>query len=111
MLRGLAVFKEERKAVLVMFQSLRRCTTTSNSRSSVMSFGDGSHGALGLPTSLTGVGTDAYEPTVIPGLPSDITSVSAGHYHSLAVTSLGEVWAWGRDHECQLGRGGPSPRY
>ncbi|XP_030520837.2 ultraviolet-B receptor UVR8 [Rhodamnia argentea] len=73
----------------------------------VMSFGDGSHGALGLPSSLTGVGIggdDAYEPTKVPNLPSDVISVCAGHYHSLAVTSQGHLWAWGRNHEFQLGR-------
>ncbi|CAN1127937.1 Ultraviolet-B receptor UVR8 [Linum perenne] len=76
----------------------------------VMSFGDGNHGALGLPPSLTGIGADVYEPTVIPGLPSDITAVSAGHYHSLAVTSRGDLWAWGRNEEAQLGRGILLPR-
>lgn len=75
-----------------------------------MSFGDGSHGALGLPMSLTGIGGDAYEPTVVPGLPSDISSVSAGHYHSLAVTSGGALWAWGRNNEAQLGRSLLAPR-
>ncbi|CAN1781384.1 Ultraviolet-B receptor UVR8 [Linum perenne] len=75
-----------------------------------MSFGDGNHGALGLPPSLTGIGADVYEPTVIPGLPSDITAVSAGHYHSLAVTSRGDLWAWGRNEEAQLGRGILLPR-
>ena len=74
-----------------------------------MSFGDGSHGALGLSTSEMGMGVDAYEPTRVRGLPTDIVSVSAGHYHSLAVTSLGHLWAWGRNNEGQLGRG-PSPR-
>ncbi|CAL1392974.1 unnamed protein product [Linum trigynum] len=76
----------------------------------VMSFGDGSHGALGLPPSLTGVGADVYEPTLVPGLPSNVTAVSAGHYHSLAVTSRGELWAWGRNEEGQLGRGILAPR-
>lgn len=75
-----------------------------------MSFGDGSQGALGLPTFLTGLGADAYEPTQVPGLPSDVTSLTAGHYHSLAVTSEGQLWAWGRDNEAQLGRGVLSPR-
>lgn len=84
-----------------------------STKTAVMSFGDGSHGALGLPSSLVGPGVggeDAYEPTKIPGLPSDVTSVSAGHYHSLAVTCQGQLWAWGRNHECQLGRGPSSPR-
>ncbi|KAL6227151.1 hypothetical protein ACLB2K_001110 [Fragaria x ananassa] len=65
---------------------------------------------LRLPTSLMGLGVDAYEPTPVPSLPSDITAVTAGHYHSLAVTSQGQLWAWGRDLEAQLGRGAPSPR-
>lgn len=82
--------------------SLRRFSSSSRS---VMSFGDGNHGALGLPSSLIGLAGDAYEPTPVPGLPSDVSSVGAGHYHSLAVTAGGEVWAWGRDREGQLGRG------
>ncbi|PRQ21586.1 putative regulator of chromosome condensation, RCC1 [Rosa chinensis] len=43
-----------------------------------MSFGAGNHGALGLPTSLMGLGVDAYEPTRVPSLPPDITGVTAG---------------------------------
>ncbi|ESQ48976.1 hypothetical protein EUTSA_v10020741mg [Eutrema salsugineum] len=70
--------------------------------SRVMSFGDGSHGALGM--SGMGMGMDAYEPTLISNLPSDVSFISAGHYHSLAVTSGGEIWAWGRNEEGQLGR-------
>lgn len=76
----------------------------------VMSFGDGSQGAVGLPTSTTGHGGDAYEPTRVPGLPSDVTSVSAGHYHSLVLTSQAQLWAWGRNNEAQLGRGSLDPR-
>uniref|UniRef100_A0A1J3JGW3 Ultraviolet-B receptor UVR8 n=1 Tax=Noccaea caerulescens TaxID=107243 RepID=A0A1J3JGW3_NOCCA len=74
--------------------------------SRVMSFGDGSHGALGI----SGMGMDAYEPTLVPNLPSDVSFVSAGHYHSLAVTSGGEIWAWGRNEEGQLGRIGRNSR-
>nr|GMC72660.1 ultraviolet-B receptor UVR8 [Ipomoea batatas] len=62
----------------------------------VMSFGDGSHGALGLPMSIPGLGSDAYEPTPVPGLPRDVTGIAAGHFHSLAVTrdriSPRETW-------------------
>jgi len=71
----------------------------------VFSFGDGSHGALGLPS-----GGDAYEPTQVERLPRHVSSVAAGHYHSLAVTHRGEVWAWGRNEEGQLGRGLEVPR-
>ncbi|KAL1817970.1 hypothetical protein ACET3Z_020544 [Daucus carota] len=76
----------------------------------VLTFGDGSNGALGLPTSVSVMGSDAYEPTPVPGLPSDVSAVAAGHYHSLAVTSRGQLWAWGRNNEAQLGRGFNSPR-
>ncbi|KAG6486853.1 hypothetical protein ZIOFF_055444 [Zingiber officinale] len=67
---------------------------------SVWSFGDNSNGALGIATPLA----DGYEPTRVPSLPSDVTSVAAGHYHSLAVTARGDLWAWGRNEEGQLGR-------
>ncbi|KAL5981289.1 hypothetical protein ACLOJK_015344 [Asimina triloba] len=73
----------------------------------VFSFGDNSHGALGLPAA----DPHAYEPTHIPGLPPHLSAVAAGHYHSLALTSGGHLWAWGRDQEAQLGRGSPSPSH
>ncbi|KAL3508914.1 hypothetical protein ACH5RR_028315 [Cinchona calisaya] len=88
----------------------RRWITSSSSKTTVMSFGDGSHGALGLPSSIMGLDSDAYEPTPIPGLPDNISSITAGHYHSLAVTSDGHLWTWGRNHESQLGRHPLSPR-
>ncbi|KAG8386684.1 hypothetical protein BUALT_Bualt03G0174600 [Buddleja alternifolia] len=77
----------------------------------VMSFGDGAQSALGLAASSIGLGFDAYEPTPVPGLPPDVSSVAAGHYHSLAVTSQGHVWAWGRNNELQLGRRGSSTTF
>ena len=92
--------------VELKLQGLRRWMSSAV----VMSFGDGSQGAVGLPTSTTGHGGDAYEPTRVPGLPSDVTSVSAGHYHSLALTSQAQLWAWGRNNEAQLGRGSLDPR-
>ncbi|KAL0795899.1 hypothetical protein Bca101_067276 [Brassica carinata] len=57
-----------------------------------------------------GMGIDAYKPTQVPDLPSDVSFISAGHYHSLAVTSGGEIWAWGRNEEGQLGRIGRDSR-
>jgi len=74
--------------------------------STVMCLGDGSQGAVGSPV---GLGLHAHEPTPVATLPSDIVSVHAGHYHSLALTSHGQLWAWGRNNEAQLGRG-PSSR-
>ncbi|KAM4128650.1 hypothetical protein ACJW30_02G182300 [Castanea mollissima] len=92
--------------VELKLQGLRRWMSSAV----VMSFGDGSQGAVGLPTSTTGHGGDSYEPTRVPGLPSDVTSVAAGHYHSLALTSQAQLWAWGRNNEAQLGRGSLDPR-
>lgn len=91
----------------VLFNGIgkRRFTSNGYERRTVMSLGDGSHGALGLSSSsIPGMGMDAYEPTVVCNLPSDISLISAGHYHSLAVTSNGEIWCWGRNDEGQLGR-------
>ncbi|KAL3680593.1 hypothetical protein R1sor_023549 [Riccia sorocarpa] len=68
----------------------------------VLSFGDGSNGALGHDAE--GYLRDAFEPVPVHGLPNNIVKVAAGHYHSLAVTYDGEVWAWGRNVEGQLGR-------
>ncbi|GAB2227845.1 hypothetical protein Droror1_Dr00009672 [Drosera rotundifolia] len=78
-------------------------SSSSSALLSVMSFGDGSQGALGTPGMIGAA--DAYEPTRVSALPVDVRSVSAGHYHSMAVTGQGEVWAWGRNDEGQLGRG------
>ncbi|KAF8077523.1 hypothetical protein N665_1030s0007 [Sinapis alba] len=92
------------------FGRRRWFTSSVGERSSkVMSFGDGSHGALGIP-GVGIMGIDAYEPTQVYDLPSDVSFISAGHYHSLAVTSSGEIWAWGRNEEGQLGRIGRDSR-
>lgn len=48
-------------------------------------------------------------PNQIAGL-SDITSVAAGAYHSLALTSTGQVWAWGGGGSGQLGNGTKTAR-
>ncbi|KAG0590248.1 hypothetical protein KC19_1G084200 [Ceratodon purpureus] len=78
----------------------RGLTTTFVREAKVLSFGDGSHGALGHTDCFGG---DAYEPEEIDGLPEDIVSLGAGHYHSMAVSQTGELWAWGRNSEGQLG--------
>jgi alpha-tubulin suppressor-like RCC1 family protein len=67
----------------------------------VMSCGDGSNGALGHHKE--GYLTDCFSPEIVEGLPPNVMKVASGHYHSLAVTEDGEVWAWGRNSEGQLG--------
>ncbi|ONK77736.1 uncharacterized protein A4U43_C02F10010 [Asparagus officinalis] len=83
---------------------------SSSRRTIVYSFGDNNNGALSLSSPLL----DAYKPTKIPNLPSSVASVAAraaSHYHSLAVTTDSEVWAWGRNVKGQLGRGVNSPSF
>ncbi len=64
------------------------------------SWGNNTYGNLGRLT-LTG----SYDPTpaLVTGLPSSIKSVSTGDDHTLALTSGGNVWAWGRNFAGQLG--------
>jgi len=51
--------------------------------------------------------SNGLQPGRVPTL-SDVASVSTGPLHSLAVTTTGEVWAWGYDGCGQFGmRGGP----
>lgn len=94
------------RLIIGLTQNQKRWKTTTT----VLTFGDGSYGALGLPTSVSVMGSDSYEPTPVPGLPADVSAVAAGHYHSLAVTFQGQLWAWGRNNEGQLGRGVDSSR-
>ncbi|GJZ57373.1 regulator of chromosome condensation 1/beta-lactamase-inhibitor protein II [Tanacetum coccineum] len=79
---------------------------SSTARTRVMSFGNGSHGALGNGI----IGSDAHEPTPVTCLPDDVCNIAAGHYHSLAVTSNGHLWSWDRNAEGQLGCHLTSPR-
>ncbi|KFM23122.1 putative E3 ubiquitin-protein ligase HERC3 [Auxenochlorella protothecoides] len=57
------------------------------------------YGALGRPDA-----GDWYEPEPVPGLPSDLIGVAAGHYTSFALTARGQVWSWGANEALQLGR-------
>ena len=71
----------------------------------VFAWGSNSYGKLG---------TEAWQDSSVP-LPVDtrgvlrgkvVTAISAGHRHSLALTSDGEVFAWGSNSNGQLGNGG-----
>ncbi|MFA5794465.1 MAG: fibronectin type III domain-containing protein [Candidatus Brocadiia bacterium] len=66
------------------------------------SWGDNWYGQLGQGTS--GSGTNKYSPTQV-GLNTNWASVSAGNYHSLAVTNGGQLWSWGYNAMGQLGLG------
>jgi alpha-tubulin suppressor-like RCC1 family protein len=64
----------------------------------VWTWGGGSHGELGQ-----GAGTtSSYYPAPVPGL-TNITSISAGWFHILALKSDGTVWDWGNNSSGELG--------
>lgn len=66
----------------------------------VYTCGYNNYGQQGLPDAPTHV----FEPTRIPGL-TDVVQVACGFGQCLARTSAGEVYAWGRNSNGQLGTG------
>jgi alpha-tubulin suppressor-like RCC1 family protein len=72
---------------------------------SVWSWGDNTYGELGT-------GSTSSSPVASPAETASlgsVTSVAAGGDHSLALTSGGNVWAWGANSSGQLGNGTTSP--
>ena len=77
-------------------------------------FGNNHYGQLG---SATNNGTDKANPTptlvTLPGASGPVTQVAAALYHSLAVTSTGQLYAFGLNYVGQLGsatnNGTPKP--
>jgi len=67
----------------------------------VMVMGDNGHGQLGL-----GDTTDRLVPTPLPGA-GNIAALSASGTHSLALSSDGNVYSWGRGAEGELGYAAP----
>ena len=69
----------------------------------VYTWGDNPYGQLGDSTEdtdrLTAVGVDAYTGAAL----TDVVSISAGYYHSLAVKKDGTVLAWGYNNNGQIG--------
>jgi len=67
----------------------------------VLSFGSGSRGQLGL-----GSLESRDSPTVLEVLqPLHITMISAGGWHSVALSNTGDVYSWGWNQSGQLGIG------
>lgn len=64
-------------------------------------WGDNTLGQLGIGAEDTEIHSTAVKLT---GL-SDIISLAAGSFHSMALKSDGTVWAWGGNNEGQLGNG------
>jgi alpha-tubulin suppressor-like RCC1 family protein len=67
----------------------------------VKCWGWNNYGETGDQTGATTTAT----PTDVLGLPSNVTGIFVGGYHSCAVTSSGEAWCWGENQAGQLGDG------
>jgi alpha-tubulin suppressor-like RCC1 family protein len=69
----------------------------------VLSWGDDEYGQLGRAVG-GGGSFDSFPDTVLfPGLSGSIIAIAAGGYHSLALSSSGQLYAWGENNEGQLG--------
>lgn len=76
----------------------------------VLAWGDNAYGQLGDDNAQV----DGLKPVYVTGLNgegtlADIKFIAAGRYHSLAVTTSGNVWAWGENDFGQLGDGATYP--
>ncbi|MEO8477207.1 MAG: chromosome condensation regulator RCC1 [Actinomycetota bacterium] len=72
----------------------------------VRCWGWNNYGETGDPSGATSTPT----PIDVAGLPSDVTAVFVGGYHSCAVTSTGGAWCWGENQVGQLGDGTTTDR-
>ncbi len=64
-----------------------------------------------LPASATpdAPASQVERPTLI-SIPGTITQISAGHSHSCALTSAGDIWCWGNNSHYQLGNPTKTPQ-
>nr|GEV34951.1 ultraviolet-B receptor UVR8 isoform X1 [Tanacetum cinerariifolium] len=68
---------------------------------SVYAAGLNDHGQLGVSDGIE----YTIDPLEVSGLPKDIVKISAGYYHSSAITESGELYMWGKSSSGQLGLG------
>jgi alpha-tubulin suppressor-like RCC1 family protein len=71
----------------------------------VYTFGLNDYGQLGHSPAAAA----SSSPQLVAGLPADVVKVAASHFHTLALTRSGELWAFGRNKERQLGLGADAP--
>lgn len=98
---GLAVSLVAILAVPVVIAGSAAVATTISAGGSVRAWGDDNNGQLGDGAT---IGNDTPVRVKLPA-GTLVTSVRAGGRHSLALTSAGQVLAWGRNFRGQLGDG------
>ena len=72
-----------------------------NEKDQVFAWGMNNHGQLGI-----GHKENTCVPTQIKALEGQkVIQIAGGEHHTIAVTSEGKVYCWGRNDEGQIGRG------
>ncbi len=76
----------------------------------IWAWGDNQYGQLGSGL----IGVNQTRPVQVARIPTltglGAVAIDAGRYHSLALTSDGMIWVWGRNDHYQLGNGGTFDR-
>lgn len=83
-------------ALAVSAGSMHSCVLLTTQK--VMCWGRNLDGELGDETT-----TNRSVPGEVHGLPADIVSVSAGGWHTCALTSTHDLWCWGDNYHGELG--------
>jgi len=78
--------RHSRGSLLLALKKLSRPTNQLHTQ--VLTFGNGSQGAVGLGTE-----DNEYEPEM--AMEGALAAVGVGHYHSFCVDTEGQLWSWG----------------